>query len=525
MALSEDVFAPYVPFGGRPMQLARPSLRGTDVAVLQAIYNLMLATLHPPHGPLGRLIAITGAYDESTASAVRSVQAYFGLTDDGVVGEETYSAFGQGGRADAPYGGPAYGSRQLRVGSGGGDVTVLQNRLNIFRYGVDIGRPANGYFSVMTAAAASELKADATSNGNGGFHATSIADGGFYDASWLYTLAGGRDLFTGRNGFDVAMVQLLLQHLGFYQGPTHGYFDAPTQVAVRSLQAAAGIDVDGVVGPQTFHAIGQRNRNAAPSPAGLAWPIFVPLAPVGGSVATGRAVLYFHGPALIVDVSAIGLTPGETYDACILVGTCALGGQVAYRAATLVPDATGSAQAQSAIGGILLVPTDGWFVALAVPPAERGARPTILSCGDVAPPFPVVSPAAASSSREVEVPLLPLNGSTASGTAILRFMAPQTLQVTVAMAGLAPGYAYASHIDYGQCPSAPPGPLAYPLPDLVADAHGVAMGSTILTGVTAVPPTGWHIRVDRGTLASGKSVPIACGDALPPEPVFPAVGI
>jgi len=525
LALFEDVFAPYVPFGGRPMQLAKPYMRGTDVAVLQAIYNLMLATMHPPHGPLGRLIAITGAYDEATASAVRSVQSYFDLTVDGVVGVQTFVAFGQGVGAEVSYGGPAYGSRQLRVGSSGGDVTVLQNRLNVFRYGADIGRPANGYFSVMTSAAASELKADATSYGNGGFAATSIAGIGYYDASWLYTLAGGRDIFTGRHGFDVAMVQLLLRHPGFYQGPIHGYFDAPTQAAVRSLQGVSGITVDGVVGRQTFHAIGQRNQNAAPVPAGLAWPVYVPLAPVGGSVATGRAVLYFHGPALVVDVSAIGLTPGEAYDACILFGTCASGGQVAYRAATLVSDATGSAQVRAEIGGILLIPTTGWNVAVAMPPAQRGAGPTILSCGSVSPPFPVLSPAAATSSSGVETQVLPLDGSAASGSAILRFIAPQTLHVTVTMAGLAPGSTHQSHIGYGACQGSSPGPIAYALTDLVADSRGVAAGNTVLTGVTAIPPAGWHVRVDRDSAALDGAAALACGDVRTPEPVLPGVGI
>ena len=58
MALFDDVFAPYVPFGSRALRPTTPPMQGTDVAVLQAIYDLMLATMNPPLGPMGRLIAI-----------------------------------------------------------------------------------------------------------------------------------------------------------------------------------------------------------------------------------------------------------------------------------------------------------------------------------------------------------------------------------------------------------------------------------------------------------------------------------
>jgi hypothetical protein len=131
MALFDTTFAPYVPFGSRTLT---SGATGTDVAVLQAVYNLMVDTMNPPQGPMGSPIPLTGTYDAATAEAVQNIQSYFGIAVDGIADPDTYFLFGQGVGAHTTYGGPVYGSRQLSVASTGGDVTILQNRLNVFRY-------------------------------------------------------------------------------------------------------------------------------------------------------------------------------------------------------------------------------------------------------------------------------------------------------------------------------------------------------------------------------------------------------
>ena len=265
MALFETKFAPYVPFGSRTLR-GGSATKGTDVAVLQTIYNQSLKVMNPPLGPLGTPIPVTGVYDAATVQAVRNVQSFFGISVDGVAGQDTYFLFGQGVGNHVTYGGPRYGSRQLEQGMTGGDVTVLQNRLNLFRYSTALGGPADGVFGPKTATAVLQFKADAIANGDTGLSNNSIVGNGTFDATWIYTYAGGRGIMTGRNGFDVVFIQVLLKKLGFYSGPVQGYYDAATRAAVIAFQKSVGIGADGVVGQQTYHALGQKNLVPAPSP-------------------------------------------------------------------------------------------------------------------------------------------------------------------------------------------------------------------------------------------------------------------
>ena len=272
MALFETQYPPYVRFGSRYLSLQTPPLRGTDVALVQTIYDLMLGTMNPPLGPMGSPIAVTGVFNSATRQAVRNIQSYFGLTVDGVVGPNTGFVFGQGTGSHVTYGGPVFDSRDLVQGNSGGDVTILQNRLNCFRYASIVGRPATGTFDAATAAAVLAFKNDAIANGDTGLGINATVGYGTYDAFFLYTFAGGRGIYTGRNGFDVVFVQVILKNLGYYAGHIDGYYGATTMNAVRAFQAHEGIGVDGVVGPGTFYHIGLNNVQAAPRPLAIAFP-------------------------------------------------------------------------------------------------------------------------------------------------------------------------------------------------------------------------------------------------------------
>lgn len=275
MALFDTTFAPFVPFGSRRLSLQSPRQTGTDVAVLQAVYDLMLQAMGPPGGPIGSPITIDGRFGPTTQFAVLAIQRYFGLNADGVVGPQTYFVFAQGVGPNTTYGGPVYGSRQLERDQSGGDVIILQNRLNLFRYSSIIGRPATGTFDAATAAAASAFKRDAAASGDTGFPDNAVVGFGTYDASWLYTFAGGRGIFTGRNGFDVVFIQALLKKLGFYSGAITGFYDAATRGAVIAFQTSAKLHPDGVIGPVTFFNFGKANPVPAPSPLGISWPASV----------------------------------------------------------------------------------------------------------------------------------------------------------------------------------------------------------------------------------------------------------
>ena len=60
----------------------------------------------------------------------------------------------------------------------------------------------------------------------------------------------------GDRGVVVIEVQSLLTDAGFSSGPIDGFFGSLTESAVRAFQSAEGLSVDGIVGQQTFAALG-----------------------------------------------------------------------------------------------------------------------------------------------------------------------------------------------------------------------------------------------------------------------------
>lgn len=58
------------------------------------------------------------------------------------------------------------------------------------------------------------------------------------------------------SGPDVTAVQTSLSKLGIYKGQIDGVYSSSTADAVRSFQAAVGITADGMVGPETWNALG-----------------------------------------------------------------------------------------------------------------------------------------------------------------------------------------------------------------------------------------------------------------------------
>jgi len=67
--------------------------------------------------------------------------------------------------------------------------------------------------------------------------------------------ASDRLLRLGSQGEQVQELQAVLALLGFYSGEINGVYQAATAAAVQQFQAAAGITVDGVVGPSTWQRL------------------------------------------------------------------------------------------------------------------------------------------------------------------------------------------------------------------------------------------------------------------------------
>ncbi|MBX5466085.1 MAG: peptidoglycan-binding protein [Firmicutes bacterium] len=244
---------PAIPFGSRALRLTWPYLGGTDVWIFQVLYNTARNLLQSETALALPRLSVTGWFDRKSAQAARALQACFGLSPSGEVGRATFRLFGH--IPDA-YGGPAFGSRPLKLGDTGGDVVVLQNRLNGLRYAALLGHPADGVFATATAAALRAFQADCRV-----FRRQPVPVDGTLDPKTLLlleavALLGGRNLYAGADGVDTAALQTVLANLGFYRGRIDGRFGSMTRQAVMALQARVGQRPDGVVGPATYHRLG-----------------------------------------------------------------------------------------------------------------------------------------------------------------------------------------------------------------------------------------------------------------------------
>jgi peptidoglycan hydrolase-like protein with peptidoglycan-binding domain len=89
----------------------------------------------------------------------------------------------------------------------------------------------------------------------------------------------------GAKGAAVTELQGALKRHGFDPGPIDGDFGPKTEAAVKAFQAAKGLTVDGVVGPQTRQALQAATAApAAPAPAPAETPAPAAPAPTAGGV-------------------------------------------------------------------------------------------------------------------------------------------------------------------------------------------------------------------------------------------------
>lgn len=63
-------------------------------------------------------------------------------------------------------------------------------------------------------------------------------------------------LYWGSNGRDVRLVQWKLNQWGYYRGPVDGDYGSRTSAAVKDFQRKNGLTADGVIGDQTWAALG-----------------------------------------------------------------------------------------------------------------------------------------------------------------------------------------------------------------------------------------------------------------------------
>lgn len=191
----------------------------------------------------------TGFFGPQTRDAVIRCQQERGITADGVVGAETYRAFGLGNPTTET--GAAQFGQVLQLGDRGPGVQQLQTQLQAkgYYYGT-----IDGVFGPDTRTAVLQLQSDR------GLPQTGVVDDAVYtalagDTVPPTTLPGVVGLQFGDQGPRVAELQRQLNRLG-YTVPVTGYFGTQTQQAVLSFQQAQTLPPTGVADRQTLSALG-----------------------------------------------------------------------------------------------------------------------------------------------------------------------------------------------------------------------------------------------------------------------------
>ncbi|HHV16414.1 MAG TPA: hypothetical protein GXX58_07550 [Gelria sp.] len=237
--------AEYIVLGSRAL---RRGDTGSDVELVQNFLKVL------PE-PIGTQISMQekGRFGLETANAVKKFQNYFDLKIDGIVGKNTFLFLGVPTGSYLSPGASLFGSRTLRRGSYGYDVWVLQNRLatTAKKFAVALGGPADKSFGSRTEAAVKLFQRDVHLQADG-----IVGPKTFYQI-YYFAGMGGRILQRNRwdrnRGYDVYWLQRSLKDLSYYTGKLDAIFGPVTEAAVKKLQAAVGIKVDGVVGAQTFY--------------------------------------------------------------------------------------------------------------------------------------------------------------------------------------------------------------------------------------------------------------------------------
>jgi hypothetical protein len=221
---------------------------------------------------------------------------------------------------------------------------------------------------------------------------------------------------------------------------------APGTPAAPARHATAGMTAN------TAHEIRLR-LNLTPMPAGT---VITGITPAGQS---------------FVQVNAFGLTPGSAH-------TVTLGGKPI---GTLTANATGMAVT------IFNVPAIGLYNEVRI--LNDGPGTSVIA---VTPAFGISNGPYPLRAVEVGFPLGSLRGH---ATFVFNPVA-ETITITVTATGFTPG-AHAAHIHIGSCASQ--GAVLHMLRDFIANKFGIINNETrVVTGVTAVPATGWYLNLHQG---------------------------
>lgn len=231
----------------------------------------------------------------------------------------------------------------------------------------------------------------------------------------------------------------------------------------------------------------------------------------------GTAVLTWHpaGATLIVALSLTGLAPSSAHTARLRCAACSstqVGSLVALD--TVTADQFGDATSTTTIPGVAQgIPARGWVIEVLNGTTTTDPRAAVrIATGDISNPQAFT--------HQPQKAVVALRGTSdanqsASGTSRLQ-IAHDTLIVSIALSGLAPGSLHAAHVHSGSC--ARQGPIVYQFDDLKANASGHASVTMRFSHVSSIPQRGWYVNVHDGPMAQLANPlafdPIACGNVV-----------
>ena len=217
-------------------------------------------------------VTVDGVFGSGTAAAVRAFQRKYGLTVDGVVGRDTWTAlYDQFRSIQSDNGTPnAYPGTALREGASGQNVRLVQFWLKIARtvYSNLNNITVDGKFGSATTAAVKRFQTyfGLTSDGVVGRTTWNKLYEVYNDIANKLLSSSLRPgeypgvLRKGSSGTAVRELQFYLYLMSAYESsiPTvsiDGSFGAATETAVRAYQRFAGLTVDGIVGRTTWNSL------------------------------------------------------------------------------------------------------------------------------------------------------------------------------------------------------------------------------------------------------------------------------
>lgn len=252
-----------------PGTALRVGSSGSDVALMQSYLNAIKNGMFPS---LSRL-SVDGKYGQRTKNTVVQYQGLSGLSQDGIIGKNTWDAIVSDYENLAPVNPDIYPGVPLRPGDSGAAVMNMQTRLNNVSpvYTAINYQSADGKYGNNMTNAARRFQ------GQFGL----AADGIIGPQTWNKIVAvskGVRDknntsvtsqypgyvLNSGSQGDSVRFIQSYLNAVNSYIGagwPTltvDGIYGSMTKQVVRNFQTKYNLKADGIVGRNTWAFIIRR---------------------------------------------------------------------------------------------------------------------------------------------------------------------------------------------------------------------------------------------------------------------------